>query len=316
MSIIAAIVLAVGLLLFSEWQRGKIEGQFPPSGRFVLLDGGKIHVTERLPDGEPSATIVLLHGSSANQADIMNALGDRLARLGYRVVAPDRPGHGWSDRIAGSAAASPGVQARLLHQAFDAMGIHHAVVVGHSWGSALAVDFALRHAEFTRGLVLLAPVTHPSQERIRWYNAAAVVPGLGTFITRFLALPVGLTQVDRALGRVFAPDAAPPNYIRQHGTLLALRPSQFRADSQDLSVLRAFVARQTPMLPDIRVPVAIVAGEHDRVVDARVHAYGSSRDIPGATLTLLPGVGHSPHHSDPDRVVAAIEDVVRRTQDS
>jgi pimeloyl-ACP methyl ester carboxylesterase len=67
-------------------------------------------------------------------------------------------------------------------------------------------------------------------------------------------------------------------------------------------------------MPDIRAPVVIVTGDHDGVVDANVHAYGSLRDIPGAMLTLLPGVGHSPHHADPDRVVAAIEDVVHRAR--
>jgi pimeloyl-ACP methyl ester carboxylesterase len=313
MPILVAVILA-GLLLFTQWQKGRIEGQFPPIGRFLGIEGGKIHVTERLPEREPSATVVLLHGATANQADLMNALGDRLVRLGFRVVAPDRPGHGWSDRIAGSAAASPAVQARLLRQVFEAMGIRRAIVVGHSWAGALAVDFALRHGDFTQGLVLLAPVTHPSGETMRWYNTAAAMPGVGTVFTRLLVMPLGLMRFDGALRKVFAPEAAPRDYIRQHGPHMALRPSQFRANAQDLSALRAFITEQAPRMLNINVPVTIVTGDHDGVVDANVHAYGSLRDIPGAVLTLLPGVGHSPHHADPDRVVAAIADVVHRAQ--
>jgi len=62
----------------------------------------------------------------------------------------------------------------------------------------------------------------------------------------------------------------------------------------------------------IRVPTAIITGDHDGVVYAKIHSAGCARDIPGATLTVLPGVGHSPHHSAPDSVVAAILEVEAR----
>jgi len=141
------------------------------------------------------------------------------------------------------------VQARLLRRVFAAMGIHQAIVVGHSWAGALAVEFALRHADFTRGLVLLSPVTHPSHETIRWYNTAAAVPGLGTVFTRLLVMPLGLMRFDGALRKVFAPEAAPRDYKQQHGPLMVLRPSQFRANAQDMSVLRAFVTSRRRECP-------------------------------------------------------------------
>ena len=50
----------------------------------------------------------------------------------------------------------------------------------------------------------------------------------------------------------------------------------------------------------------------DGVVYAKIHSAGCARDVPGATLTVLPGVGHSPHHSAPDSVVAAILEVEAR----
>ena len=62
----------------------------------------------------------------------------------------------------------------------------------------------------------------------------------------------------------------------------------------------------------ITAPTAIVTGDHDGIVWTTLHAYGSAKLIPGATLTVLPGVGHSPHWADPDSVVAAVLSVAAR----
>jgi pimeloyl-ACP methyl ester carboxylesterase len=55
------------------------------------------------------------------------------------------------------------------------------------------------------------------------------------------------------------------------------------------------------------VPIEIVHGEADIVVPPTIHSFPLSRLVPGANLTMLPGVGHMPHHVAPEEVVAAIE---------
>ena len=93
LAILAAVLL--GAAAFTWWQSGVIAKSFPPTGAFVDLGGGtRVHYTERRPIGPPLDTVVLLHGASGNQADVMLPLGDRLAAAGFRVLAPDRPGHG------------------------------------------------------------------------------------------------------------------------------------------------------------------------------------------------------------------------------
>src|SRR3954468_9612441 len=89
-----------------------IEARYPPAGRFVEVAGGRLHVVEMAPQGrEPEATVLLLHGPSGACGDPILALGERLAQR-FRVVAIDRPGSGWSDRLGGPEAASPATQAR------------------------------------------------------------------------------------------------------------------------------------------------------------------------------------------------------------
>ena len=110
-----------------------IETRHPAAGRFVEVAGGRLHVVEMAPQGrEPEATVLLLHGASGSSGDPMTALGERLARR-FRVVAIDRPGSGWSDRIGGAGAASPATQARIILAALREIGIEPAIVVGHSW---------------------------------------------------------------------------------------------------------------------------------------------------------------------------------------
>ena len=67
-------------------------------------------------------------------------------------------------------------------------------------------------------------------------------------------------------------------------------------------------------MPSITVPTAIVAGDGDRVVSPTIHAVHAAQDIADASLTILPGVGHSPHWAAPDRVVAAVVDVAERIE--
>lgn len=301
-----------GLAVFARVEAARIAAAHPPTGRFMAVDGGRLHYTERAPVGQDRGTVLLLHGASGNQADVMLALGDRLAAQGFRVIAPDRPGHGWSDRPDGEADASPARQAALLRQGLHTIGVDHAIVLGHSWSGALAVAFAVDMPAFTDGLVLVAPVTRPWTTGVAWYYAWAGSPLVGPLFDAVLMVPAGLLAMDAGIRSVFAPQEPPPAYADRTGVALLLRPGEFTANAQDVGHLSAFLEAQAPRMGSITAPTAIVTGDHDGVVWTALHAYGSAKLIPGATLTVLPGVGHSPHWADPDSVVAAVLSVAAR----
>lgn len=309
-----AIAIPAALFGFTAWQSARISAQFPPQGEFVALAGGRIHLTQRQAQGHPRGTIVLIHGASGNQADMMLPLGDRLAAKGFRVIAVDRPGLGWSDRPDGRADASPARQAIVIREALGKIGVEHAIVVTHSLAGALGTNFALDQSDFTDGLVLVAPVTHPWPGGVAWYYHVAATPVVDQLFTRLLSLPVGFASLQGGIDHVFAPQPAPADFLNATGVPLVLRPASFMANSEDVDVLEAFVTAQAPRLKDIRLPVAIVTGDQDRVVLTHIHSYGSAREIPGATLKVLPGVGHSPHWADPEAVVAVIEGVAERVE--
>ncbi len=289
-----------------------VEARYPPTGRFVEVEGGRLHYVEAGPPaGEAAGTVVMIHGASSNHADAMLAFRERLAQR-YRVIAFDRPGHGWSDRIAGREAGLPARQASILAEGMRKLGLKNAVVVGHSWGGAVAPNLALDHADVTGGLVLLSAVTHPwPGGQITWYYHPAT-SFIGWLFTNTLTTPLGLLLAKPAVEGVFTPQQAPPDYYEAAKVPLVLRPRVFRANAQDVAGLHAAVTAQAPRYGEIRVPTLVIGGEADRIVWTDLHSRSFAAAVPGAELVVLPGVGHMPQHSHGDLIAARIEALMGR----
>jgi pimeloyl-ACP methyl ester carboxylesterase len=287
-----------------------IERAHPPSGRMVEVEGGRLHVVELGAAGAPA--IVLLHGASGNLEDMRFALGERLAAR-YRVILIDRPGHGWSDRPHGAADASPARQAALVNQALNNIGVRRAIIVGHSWSGALATAYALAYPDQVTGLVLLSPVTHPWPGGVAFINHIAAAPVLGPLFVRTFVLPAGYFLSRAGVAAVFAPQSAPPDYAARTAVALILRPPEFRANAQDLVGLKDFVTAQAPRYGEIKLPVAIISGDvTDQIVWTDLHSRSSARQMPNATLDVLPGVGHMIHYAAPELIIAAIDRLAAR----
>jgi pimeloyl-ACP methyl ester carboxylesterase len=248
---------------------------------------------------------VLLHGASGSASDAMGELGRRLAER-YRVLAFDRPGHGWSDRVAPDA-ASPAVQARLVREALDRLGVSRPVVVGHSLAGAVATAFALDHPDALSGLVLLSPVSHPwPRGEVTWYYGPAT-SWWGRIFTRTLTTPAGAFIIDGAASAVFRPQEAPADYVRRAQAKLVLRPATFEANAQDVAGLHEFVKRQSPRYGAIAAPTVIVAGDADKIVWTDLHSRSLEREIPDARLVVIPGMGHMPHWTAVDTIAGEVD---------
>jgi len=76
--------------------------------------------------------------------------------------------------------------------------------------------------------------------------------------------------------------------------------------------LYAHVSEMARAYPGLTMPVEIIHGTADTVVPLTVHAEPLSRQIPGAVLTRLEGIGHMPHHAAPDAIEAAIQRAAAR----
>ena len=303
------LVLAAGALATFVIAR-RVEARFPPAGRFVEAAAGRLHVLEAGPR-ETREAVLLLHGASGSAAEPMRAIGARLP-ADLRVLALDRPGHGWSERLDGAAMASPARQAGAIVEALDRLGVDRAVVVGHSWAGALALNLALDHPERVSGLVLLAPVSHPwPGGTIAWYYGPATSSLVGWLFTRTLTTPLGRLALPAGIRAVFAPQPPPPDFETTVEVPLVLRPRTFEANAQDVAGLFAFVTAQSGRYGAIRAPTVIVSGDADPIVWTNLHSRSLAREISGAKLVVLPGVGHMPHHAAGDLVSAEIAALAR-----
>ena len=315
MTFLSVLAIALGLLWgFSLVMTWWIERNFPPRGIRVPVTGGFLHVVDLAPRGPERGTIILLHGASGNLADMTGVLGEPLAKRGFRVLAFDRPGSGYSDRPGGAADAKPDRQAQLIREAAEALGVHEAMVLGHSLAGAMVVNLALDHQDFTRAIMLLSPVTRPWPGGIAAYYHISASRITGPLFNHLIAMPAGMLQMRRAIAHVFAPNPVPPDFAHSTAPSLVLRPKAFGRNAQDVAVMHAFVTKQAPREPQVGVPTAIITGDQDGVVLTHIHAYGSAAAIPGATLNVLKGVGHSPHHTAPDVVLEGIEALVQRVR--
>jgi pimeloyl-ACP methyl ester carboxylesterase len=304
---VVAEVLAVGAAATFIGSR-LIARAHPPRGRFVDVGGLRQHVVEFGASSGGKPPLVLIHGAGCNLEDMRLALGERLAAR-HRVILIDRAGLGWSER-AGRRGSSPAYQAALLRDVLDRLGVDRAIVVGHSWGGALAAAFALDHPQRVAGLVLLAPPLYPLLRRMTWLYMIFATPLAGWLYAYTLALPLGLPFIGLALASAFLPQLPPRGYARRSAALLLLRPATFLANARDVADLRAFQARQASRYRTLAAPTVIMTGDRDMVVAPRRHAFAFAAMVPHAKLVVLPGIGHMLHHVAKDRVIAEIEALV------
>jgi pimeloyl-ACP methyl ester carboxylesterase len=292
----------------------RLETAHPPTGQFVEVQGVRLHVAVLgLPHDTPAVdpAVVLIHGASGNLEDMRLALGEKLA-LSYRVILVDRPGHGWSSRPESDEYASPARQAELVAGVLQQLGVRHAILIGHSWGGAVATAYALAFPERTTGLILLSAPTHPWPANPGWYNKLASFPYVGPLFLRTCVYPLGLLLVDGAARSVFEPQPVPENYVRRAAIRLVLRPRTFHSNARDLSLLESFIAAQVPRYVDLRTPTVIIAGDRDTMVSPQINARALAATLPCAKLVLLKDIGHMPHHAAPEVVATAIDELVPR----
>jgi pimeloyl-ACP methyl ester carboxylesterase len=149
------------------------EQRHPPAGAFAEIEGVRLHYT----DAGSGPPIVLVHGASTSLLDFQASIAGRLSKK-HRVIAVDRPGHGYSERPPG-VWPDPAQQARLIRLLAHALGVERPIIVGRSWSGSVVLAYLLDYPDEAAGGVLLAGGSHPWEGGVAWYNDVATVPVLG-----------------------------------------------------------------------------------------------------------------------------------------
>ena len=136
---------------------------------------------------------------------------------------------------------------------------------------------------------------------------------IGDVLRHTVSPPLGAALLPLLVKGMFAPLPVPGRFERGFPHGMAVRPSQIRAEAQDGAGMAAQVAAMREHYQGLRMPVVIVAGAEDKVVDVGRHAVRLHGDIPGSELRLVPGAGHMVHHAVPGLVAEAVEVVSARS---
>ena len=321
--------MAASLLLFSlvglagcgaivdnraDRREAAAKAAYPPEGDFVEVAGRRLHyvMEGRGPD------LVLLHGAGGSTRDFTFSFVDRLKDR-YRVIVFDRPGLGFSDRASdryGGAtnpeAESPSEQAILLQAAAAKLGAERPIVLGHSYGGAVALAWAVERPDNIAALVTVSGASHPWPGNLSPYYSLTASPIGGATVVPVLSAFAPKDFAERQLARIFAPQEPPEGYAEHVGIGLALRREVMRASARQVNTLRPHVVELSKRYDDIDIPVEIVHGLDDPVVGFDIHARRLAEDVPTAHMNALKGIGHMPHHAVPGKVAAAIDRAASR----
>jgi pimeloyl-ACP methyl ester carboxylesterase len=304
-AIVVASLLLGACYLYSASAVQSIEQVYPAEGRFVTVEGTRLHYTDK---GRGDA-IVLVHGASANLWDFEASIAPRLART-HRVVAFDRPGYGYSDRPDGRW-VDPAHQARLLREALSELGVGHSILVGHSLGGAIVLAYALDYPDATGGIVLISGAAYPWKGGVAWTNHMATWPVLGSLFASTFVVPAANIMLEDAIEEVFAPNSPTPDYSERARVALALRPGPFRSSAEDVLRLSPYLEVQSQRYQNLSMPLMLISGKEDTIVPAWNHAHRLAALLPQARLVELERTGHTPHHVHPERVADLIAEFAR-----
>ena len=267
------------------------ESQRFPAGtpfrtQYRTIDGTRLRVI----DSGRGTPVVLIHGIGASMYSWRYQL-PVLASAGYRVIAFDNRGFGFSDKPAHG--YSNAAYAHLVTSLLDSLGVSSAVLVGHSMGGAIAAEVALANPDRVRGLVLIGSAGYgiriPGALKIaRWPFLGAVATAFrgrwitGRILRSTFADPAKVTEAD--IDQYYAPVAAP-----DFGRTLAGVAHQF-----DFSALKG-------RIDSIAKPTLVMWGSRDLWIPPGVGEQMVS-SLPRAAFVLVPGAGHDL----PDEAPAAV----------
>jgi pimeloyl-ACP methyl ester carboxylesterase len=306
-SVFACFAITVGpfLVPIPELDGLVDESEFvEPDSKFIEINDVRIHYKE---EGTGDKTFILLHpfgGSTFSWREVM----DDLAEYGH-VIAYDRPAFGLTERpMPENWMENPyGMKANveLLSGLMDAMGIEKAILVGNSAGGGVSAAFALEYPERVESLILVDP---------------GVGGGRGPQFPAW-GLPLMWTPQMRQIGPLLMRDYQEtlPNTIEREWFDQTKLTDQIKQEYLKLLKIRnwdrAFYEltfapaypELRPLLPNLDVPVFIIAGQEDRVIRS-FYFEAIAQEIPNAELALLPACGHVPQEECPDEFMHAVMD--------
>jgi pimeloyl-ACP methyl ester carboxylesterase len=268
-------------------------------GRVIDLPDGDLQVREDGPRDAPP--VVLLHGFACS----LRWWDDMVPTLArdHRVIRFDLLGHGGSEKPKDGYGMES--QARLVAAALDRLGVRRAAVVGHSMGGSVATALAEQPTRRVNSIVILDSPSKKGDAELPFTARLGFVPVLGQAIDRVIPDAVVRNGLESAFAEGFD---VPDRFVEDFRDMTYTSYDDSHRASDDYSDEGGLAER----LKDEGLPLLVVYGEEDDLVDPQ-SAQGY-RDVPGARIVTLDGVGHSPHVERPRATAQLIDEFLAQAR--
>lgn len=295
----AIAALALVLLLTNAVVVQRVQRPAEPfgGGRVLNLAGANLNIREYGSGNDPA--VVLLHGYSAS-IQWWESVAPALSR-GHRVVVIDLIGHGGSSAPSDAAKYSAEAQATAVHHALDALGVHHAALVGHSMGGSVATALAETAPDLVDRVVVSDTAAADGLVAMPLLGKAVCWPVVGAALDRFRRFDA----VDsRSLQTGFAANFPVPGFAFRSLKRMTHNSLCGAKTAAKINEQRAVADR----LAGLGKPVLVVWGECDVLTptQANVDRYRAA----GLEPTVIAGSGHSPMVEKPDAFLEAVSGFV------
>jgi len=302
------IFVFVALFLFTHFKTKAIESNYPPTGEFVSLENEDISLHYvRAGSGVP---VVMLHGRDGTLQEFTLSIFDDLSGY-YDVITLDRPGYGYST-CSDPEKLSTKAQAKIINEALNTLEIEEPILIGHSYGGAVMLQYLLDYPGQVLGAISLAGVAYVEEPPDKSFYALPEYPVIGPLLTHTIVLPAGTFLAPNIYSQAFYPAEAPEEYVEVISSLY-LRPGQFTATAYELSAMYDSVNAISPDYEQINVPVTIIFGDSDKMLDHEEDGERLYHALPGARYILIENGGHKIHHTHPNIIIEALHDLVELT---
>ncbi len=264
----------------------------------------------RIEAGVGGRPILLVHGLTGGKVDFAEWI-EPLAALGWHAVAPDVRGHGETGGRRDHGDYTPELVSADLLMLADDLGWESFVVLGHSLGGVFVQHLAIAHPDRLDGLILM----DTAHGAVDWIPSELIEVGIAIAMTDGMA----------ALSDTIAAASPPPSESEVQRALRQRRPdlvqedrAKFAATVPEMFAAGAALLADGPdrldRLAQLGLPTLVVVGELDApFVD---HSRRLAATIPGATLVVLEGAGHSPQRETPDAWWRAVSRFLERLDDN
>jgi pimeloyl-ACP methyl ester carboxylesterase len=270
---IAVLLAGSGCLLHHT---GAMPGE-PVGDTFVTVEGTRV----RYLDVGQGPVVVLLHGF-ASSIENWTAVIPELKK-GHRVLAIDLKGFGWTDRPVGD--YSPAAQASLLRAVMKERGVDRASLVAHSWGSSVALAFALAYPDAVDRLALYDAWVYEQQLPSMFQLARA--KGLGEFLFAAFYSERG---EERLAHGFYDPEVIPEALVEAVEKAME-RPGTRAAALEAVRGMK--FTDVEPRYGEVKAPTLLLWGREDIVTPLSI-GERLLRQLPNARLVSYPRCGHFP----------------------